>query len=227
MKNKAVVVIMAKQPRPGRTKTRLSPPLTVDEASRLYTVLLLDTIGLVNGLEECDLAIAITPEESRPYFEAITPPGTLLLPVDGIDIGDCLAELLKMLLSLGYDRALALNADGPSLPVEYLQQAVALLDDYDLTLGPGHDGGYYLIGIKRPEPSLFRGIAWSTPKVLVQTLERVRQLGWQHALTPEWYDIDTAADLKRLISDLDSLPAGSLPNTRDFLASSEIPKRLV
>jgi uncharacterized protein len=226
MKNKSVVVIMAKQPQPGRTKTRLSPPLTVDEAARLYEVMLLDTIELVSGLKGCDLAIAITPQEARPYFESITPPGSLLLPVDGVNIGDCLAQSLRRLLSLGYAQALALSADGPSLPIEYLQQAVDLLEENDLTLGPGHDGGYYLIGIKRPEPSLFGGIAWSTPHVLPQTLVRIRQLGWRYALTPQWYDIDTASDLERLISDLESLPPDRLPNTRDFLASSEILKRL-
>jgi rSAM/selenodomain-associated transferase 1 len=226
MKNKSVIVIMAKQPRPGMTKTRLSPPLTVDEAARLYEVLLLDTIQLVSGLKGCDLAIAITPEEARSYFEAIALPGTLLLPVDGVNIGDCLSQSLRSLLSLGYTQALALNADGPSLPVEYLQLAIDLLDEHDLTLGPGHDGGYYLIGVKRPEPALFRGVSWSTPEVLTQTLERVRELGWRYALTPQWYDIDTAADLVRLVNDLDSLPQGSLPNTRAFLASSDVLNRL-
>jgi hypothetical protein len=226
MRNKSVIAIMAKQPQSSRTKTRLSPPLTLEEAARFYEALLFDTIELVRQIRGCDLAIAMTPEEARPYFERSTPSGTVLLPVNGANIGDCLEQALRELLSLGYSRALALNADGPSLPPAYLQAAVDLLDEHDLTLGPGIDGGYYVIGLKRPEPVLFRDIDWSTSKVLNQTLERVRNLGWRYALTRPWYDVDTAPDLLRLITDLDHLPNDRLTHTRAFLAGSDLERRL-
>ena len=180
----AVIIVMAKQPQVGRTKTRLCPPLSWQDAAALYEALLLDTLSLVSALQGIDLAVAITPPESQPYFERIAPAGTLLLPIEGSDIGDCLSQVIKIVLRMGYCKALALNSDGPSLPPEYLQQAIDYLDRYDLVLGPGHDGGYYLVGMRRAASEIFRGIAWSTDKVLSQTLERARALGLQVWLTP-------------------------------------------
>jgi len=217
----AVIIVMAKQPQVGRTKTRLCPPLSWQDAAALYEALLLDTLSLVSALQGIDLAVAITPPESQPYFERIAPAGTLLLPIEGSDIGDCLSQVIKLVLNMGYCKALALNSDGPSLPPEYLQQAVDYLDRYDLVLGPGHDGGYYLVGMRRAASEIFRGIAWSTDKVLSQTLERARALGLQVWLTPEWYDVDTAADLGRLQADVERLPQDRLVFTRRFMARDD------
>jgi uncharacterized protein len=109
----SALIVMAKQPQSGRTKTRLCPPFTHLEAAQFYEALLQDTLALTQEIEEVQLAVAITPTESYAYFERITPPGTLLLPVDGADIGVCLVRAMSPLLELGYERVLALNADGP------------------------------------------------------------------------------------------------------------------
>jgi len=217
---------MAKQPYVGITKTRLSPPLTPDEAAALYEVLLLDTIALVSGQEGCDLALAISPPESRLYFEKIAPIGTILLPVDCTDIGDCLMQALDRLLRMGYYKALALNADGPSLPQEYLKMATDLLDDQDVVFGPARDGGYYLVGMKQLHTGVFDGIAWSTDQVMSQTLNRVKSLGLRLGLTPEWYDVDTALDILSLKAELKTLPEDRLVFTRLFWAGLDLERRL-
>lgn len=222
----AVLVIMAKEPRVGYTKTRLCPPLTQDEAAGLSDAMLRDTIALVADLPATDLAVAVTPAEAHPYFEEITPPGTHLLAVEGLDIGLCLQQALETLLGLGYSKVLALNADGPSLPVAYIQQAVIQLAAQDVVLGPNDDGGYYLIGLKKPAPGLFSGISWSTPQVLAQTLLQAGELGLQVGLLPAWFDVDTAEDLQRLVADLDQLSPEHLVFTRTFLSASDIPQRL-
>jgi rSAM/selenodomain-associated transferase 1 len=211
------LVIMAKQPEGEKTKTRLCPPLQPEQAAAFYEAMLLDSMQLVTILDGCDLAVAITPAGAAAYFKRITPPGALLLPVSGADIGACLAQALGALLGRGYRKVFALNADGPSLPLEYLEQAKRLLDEYDLVIGPAQDGGYYLIGMKELHPELFRGIAWSSERVCSQTLERAQQLALQAALTPEWYDVDTAQDMLRLQNELARLPADRLVNTRRFL----------
>jgi hypothetical protein len=218
MHNPAACVIMAKQPLVGKTKTRLCPALTPQQAADLSEALLLDTITLVSQLPGIDLALAITPPSSKVYFAGITPTGTCLLPVEGENIGACLVQAFEALLGMGYRKALAINADSPSLPAQFILQAVDLLDQADLVLGPGEDGGYYLVGMSRLQPGIFAEIAWSTDRVLVQTLERSRQLGLSTALTPPWYDIDTVAELQRLNKDLRELPADRLSNTRRFLA---------
>lgn len=216
MKN-PVLVIMAKKPQVGDTKTRLCPPLNHQQAAELYEGLLLDTITLGAALEGIDLAIAVTPAETVAYFERVTPTGTLLLPVEGLDIGECLAGVMGRLLDMGYPEVLALNADGPSLPSEYLIDAVFCLKNHDVVLGPCEDGGYYLVGLKHFHPQIFEGIEWSTPRVLPQTLKRTRELGLTTALLPTWYDIDSAADLERMRAELDHLPPDQLIHTRNVL----------
>lgn len=215
--NETALIIMAKEPKVGSTKTRLCPPLTLSESAKLYEALLLDTIDLVSTLEEIDLAIAVTPPESTPYFKEIAPDDTNLVPVDCEDIGQCLNKVLDHLLQMGYQNALALNSDGPSLPIEYIHQAVIRLDGHDLVFGPSEDGGYYLIGLKEMSDSIFTGIDWSTSRVLTQTLEKCDKLGLQVDLLPPWYDIDTAADIERLREELITLPKLALVNTRSLL----------
>jgi rSAM/selenodomain-associated transferase 1 len=162
------------------------------------------------------MAIAVTPPEAVDAFRHFSPPGTVLVPVSGADIGVCLNQALNHLLAEGYPRAIALNADGPSLPAAYLRQAFAGLDSADVVLGPNDDGGYYLIGLARLYPELFQDIEWSTERVTAQTLARAEALGLSVALLPPWYDVDTAADLDRLRTDLAELPADALPHTRRF-----------
>jgi len=218
MTGEPVLVIMAKQPAVGQTKTRLCPPLTPTEAAALYEALLRDTIGLVAGLEGIRLAIAITPPEATDTFRRVSPPDAILLPVAGADIGECLNQALGRLLAAGHSLAIALNSDGPTLPAAYLRQAIARLDGADVVLGPSEDGGYYLIGLKQLRPELFREIEWSSERVTAQTLARAEAMGLSVALLPPWYDVDTAADLDRLWAELAALPAGALLHTRRFFA---------
>jgi len=212
-----VCVVMAKQPQVGWTKTRLSPPLTLEQAAILYEALLRDTIALVSSLP-LTLALAISPPNSHAYFSSITPPHTLLLPIEGKDVGACLTQAFQCLLGRGWRKVIALNADGPSLPPDYLLQAVKLLGEREMVLGPAQDGGYYLVGMQRPHLGIFQGIAWSTEQVFTQTLERAEALGLSVGVTSAWYDVDTSADLQQLQNDLNSLPSDRLVHTRKFFA---------
>ena len=226
-----VVVIMAKQPAVGRTKTRLCPPLAPGEAAALYEAMLWDTIELIAGLEGVQLAVAVTPPEAANSLFAQKGKrsdiliaqerqrnSAIVLPVAGADIGECLDRALSHLLAAGHSRAIALNSDGPTLPAACLRQAIVQLDNADVVLGPSEDGGYCLIGLKQPRPELFRDIEWSTERVTAQTLAIAESLGLSVALLPPWYDVDTGADLDRLERELAALPAQSLPHTRRFFA---------
>lgn len=215
-----VLVIMAKLPAVERTKTRLCPPLSPAGAAALYEAMLRDTIELVAGLEGVQLAIAVTPPEAIGDFQRISPLDTMLLPVAGADIGDCLSQVLERLLAAGYSRAIAVNSDGPTLPIDHLREAVRRLAEaeVDVVLGPSEDGGYYLIGLNQHRPALFQEIEWSTKRVLAQTLTRAEVMRLNVVLLPPWYDVDTPADLDRLRSELATLPAEALPHTRRFFA---------
>jgi rSAM/selenodomain-associated transferase 1 len=215
--NSTALIIMAKEPKIGSTKTRLCPPLKFKEAAKLYEVLLWDTIKMTTQIKGIDIAIAVTPPEATEYFKGITSSETHLIPVTCAAIGECLSFALGQLLSMGYSRVMALNSDGPTLPPAYIQQAVERLGQNDLVLGPAEDGGYYLIGVKKKHDSLLTGISWSTSEVLSQTLVKANQLGLTVSLIPPWYDVDTAKDIQRLCNELETLPLDTLINTRQFL----------
>ncbi len=192
-------------------------PSTLEQAAILYEALLRDTIALVSSLP-VTLALVISPPRSPHYFSRITPPHTLLLPIEGKDIGACLSQAFQFLLGTGWRKVFALNADGPSLPPDHFLQAVKLLGDSEIVLGPAQDGGYYLVGMQRPHLGIFQGIAWSTGQVFAQTLERAEALGLSVGVTSEWYDVDAIADLRQLQNDLTSLPSDRLIHTRKLFA---------
>ena len=211
-----VLIVVAKEPVPELTKTRLCPPFSPGQAADFYRCLMLDTLALAGRLHVADRVLAYTPAGARSLFEDLAPDGFTLVPQRGADLGERLANALAHHFELGYRRVVIMNSDGPTLPLAYLGEAFAALDGVDVTLGPGHDGGYYLIGMKALHASLFQGIAWSTESVVTQTLELCNSLGLAVHELPVWYDVDVEADLSRLFSDAVRDPALA-PCTLAFL----------
>ena len=219
-----ILVVMAKEPIVGSTKTRLCPPLSMEQAAHLYEALLLDTLDLCSQLEGIDLAIAVTPPESTDYFHRIKPQNALILPVACEDIGACLKVVLGELLKEGYPKILALNSDGPTLPAENIYKAIDLLEESELVFGPGEDGGYYLIGVTKLHETIFNNIDWSTSKVLAQSLAQAKAANLRHRLLPHWYDVDTAEDLHRLEEEIYRISPERLIHTRRYLLGSRAMK---
>jgi rSAM/selenodomain-associated transferase 1 len=211
------VAIMAKAPHAGQVKTRLCPPLSPDEAAALYRCFLLDKIEQVRMLERVSPVVAFTPKDSREIFGTLAPDFSLL-PQRGPDLGDRLAEILERLLASGHQGAVAIDSDTPTLPVTLLQQAVDLLaaPGADVVLGPTEDGGYYLIGLRAPQPELFVEMPWSTPDVLPETRNRARRRGLRLVQLQPWYDVDTPEDLDRLRAELARFNEPGAPHTRRF-----------
>ncbi|OGB93002.1 MAG: hypothetical protein A2Z31_07850, partial [candidate division NC10 bacterium RBG_16_65_8] len=194
--------VMAKDPRAGQVKTRLCPPLTPETAARLYRCFLSDVLDLVAGVPEVDPVVAFSPPEAHGEFARLAPGRFRLVPQAGADLGARLENTFRVLFQQGYERVAAVSTDSPDLPAEYLRDAFARLDEAPVVLGPCPDGGYYLIGLSRLIPALFRDMPWSTERVMPETELRARQAGATVALLPEWHDVDTAADLDRLMRDL-------------------------
>ena len=217
MRHANALLVIAKQPAPGQTKTRLTPPLTAEQAAGLYECFLADTLDLVRRVPGTDRVILYLPADAQAHFATLAPDFELLLQ-QGAGLGERLDDALASCLRRGYERVAIMNSDSPTLPLTYLARAFeALADGADVTLGPSADGGYYLIGVKQPTPRLLREVRMSTPTVLADTLALAAEEGLRVELLPAWYDVDEAADLVRLAGDLAAAPPEVAPRTRAFL----------
>jgi hypothetical protein len=194
------LAVMAKAPVAGAVKTRLCPPLRPDEAATLARCFLEDRVEQVAALPAADPVVAYAPAGRGREVCALLPAGVRLLPQAAGDLGVRLDALLSGLLAEGYAGAIALGTDTPTLPTAYVEQACAALaaPDGDVVLGPSEDGGYYLIGLRRPAPALFDAMRWSTATVCAETLARARAAGRRVRLLPRWFDVDRPPDLARL-----------------------------
>ncbi len=200
---RSILVMVAKEPVPARVKTRLCPPLNPRLAAELYGLFIQDMVEEMSKIRSyVELAVAYTPEGARASFESMLRCGVAFLPQQGQDLGERLHNIFKRLFGGGYDQVYVVNSDSPDLPRELMENSFRLLAETktELVLGPCQDGGYYLIGLKRPIPELFQGIPWSTDQVLEKTLEQARLLGLSFSLLEPWYDIDTHDDLMEFLA---------------------------
>jgi rSAM/selenodomain-associated transferase 1 len=217
---------MAKAPRPGKVKTRLSPPLTPEQSSALNICFIRDTTENIHQVTQAALCaglIAYTPVGDEAAFDGLLPAGFRLVAQRGEGFGERLYHVSEDLFSCGFGAVCLIDSDSPTMPQGALLQAVESLSRPGdrMVLGGSDDGGYYLIGIKHPHRRLFEQIDWSTERVFVQTLERAREISLAAELLPGWYDVDDGATLERLRVELAS-PAGAgydARHTRAFLQS--------
>jgi rSAM/selenodomain-associated transferase 1 len=198
---------MAKAPRPGKVKTRLSPPLTPEQASALNICFIRDTTENIRQVTEAGHSagvVAYTPVGEEAAFDGLLPRDFQLIAQRGDGFGERLLHASRDLFACGFSAVCLIDSDSPTMPQGALLQAVeALLRAGDrMVLGRSDDGGYYLLGIKRLHHRLFEQIDWSTERVSAQTLERAREIGLQVELLPTWYDVDDAATLERLRQEL-------------------------
>lgn len=191
------LAVFARPPVEGEVKTRLSPALPPALARDLYAAMLDDTLAAA-AAARCDERFVFWAADPARAPVAL-PPGTSERRQAEGDLGARLAAAFGLLLDAPGHEAVIVGADCPDLRAGYLDQAFAALAAADLALGPAADGGYGLIGLRRPAPALFEGIAWSTPEVLEQTLARAAGAKLEVATLPALDDIDTPADLARWI----------------------------
>ncbi len=233
---RCALAVMAKAPRPGKVKTRLSPPLTLAQTAALNVCFLMDTTENLAALAltlPCAGLISYTPVGEEALFEGILPPAFALVAQRGDGFGERLHAAAEDILGCGYFAVCLIDSDSPTVPADAYAQAVAELAKPGdrIVLGPSHDGGYYLIGLKRAHRELFERISWSTAAVCAETIERVRAAGLELVLLPTWYDVDDAATLDILSNELlGGIPpafaqsAGYVaPHTREFLSELDSP----
>jgi rSAM/selenodomain-associated transferase 1 len=225
--NCCALAVMAKAPRPGKVKTRLSPPLTPEQSSALNICFIKDTtenIHQVTKAADSAGVVAYTPVGDEAAFEGLLPPGFQLLGQRGESFGERLLYVCEDLFSCGFSAVCLIDSDSPTMPQQALLQAVESLsrEGDRMVIGGSDDGGYYLIGVKRVHPQLFERVDWSTDRVCAQTLERAGEIALETELLPAWYDVDDAATLERLRLELTAgvTEGYDAKHTRAYLAAS-------
>lgn len=190
-----ILGIFAKEPVPGQVKTRLTPPLSQDQAAELYQVALLETVEIMAG-GDFDLAICYAGDEN--YFRR-TFPGITLVEQSGDELGVRMSNALQQFFRQGYRQAALIGSDSPDLSLEQVEQAFAALDRQQLVMAPAHDGGYVLIGESCHSPQLFENIPWSSPEVLSRTRQIAEAAGIDYRLLSAWDDLDDLDALRRFL----------------------------
>jgi hypothetical protein len=229
----AAVAIVCKTPGIGGGKSRLRPLLGVEAVAGLSACFIRDVAAAIEavppGLGRRCYAI-YSPAGSEDALRPLLPADWRLVFEQAPTIGDVLHAALSRFLADGHDAAIAINADSPTLPTAVVEQAIAALraPGDRVVFGPASDGGYYLVGIKRPHARLFEDIVWSTPTVLMRSRERAAEIGLPVSLLPMWYDVDDAETFALLEAELagrtppfatPGLRGGPAPHTRRMLAA--------
>ncbi len=202
----ARLLIFAKAPVPGRVKTRLARQLGTRGAAALYQKLLRQTLRIAREARLCPIELWCAPDARHGFFVTCRREyGVRLRRQCGGALGQRMNHALNQTLAAGHP-AVLIGGDCASVGEVELRTAFGLLAaGHEAVLGPAADGGYVLIGLNRPGPALFQGIAWSTPTVLAATRRRLRRAGMNWVELPAGWDVDTPAELRRLRRS--SLPA--------------------
>ena len=173
-------------------KTRLIPVLRAAEAAELYEALLLDTVEVA---ESCaGVVVAFTPSGGRRVIERLLGRHRRYLPQGPGDLGERIARVFEVLGGKGQP-VLVVGSDCPGMTASRIRAAAERLGRADVVLGPTLDGGYYLIGLRKPRPELFRDIPWSTAAVFETTRSRAQEAGLRVELLEAARDLDTPEDL--------------------------------
>lgn len=200
-----VLAVMMKAPRPGRVKTRLGPVYSADRILELYRALVEDTIALARGMRV--RTVAVCPAADEAELCAWLPRGVEVMPQNGDGLASGLHSTFDQLCDDSRTRVIAFNADSPHLAAGVLDAAFAALAIHDIVVGPCDDGGYYLVGAKRPYDGLFDATTMGRESACAALLAEADRRGLRVALSAEHYDVDVPDDLLRLADDLTREPS--------------------
>jgi rSAM/selenodomain-associated transferase 1 len=184
-----LVVLFARNPVPGRVKTRLG--MSPDRASALHEAFVRDALHTIATLDGVDTELS-TDEPCAAWPDwtgrrSVQPAGSL---------GDRVYAAIKRALDEGRNKVMVLGSDSPGLPATHISEL--LRSSADIALGPADDGGYYAIACRRADSRMFEGVRWSSDSALTDTVRAAEACGLSVEIGPQWFDVDTPVDLERL-----------------------------
>lgn len=214
-----VLVIMAKAPRPGSVKTRLTPSLPPEDVTSFYRCLLGDTLALARSLEDVEVAIMCPDSDINELAQLADEISVVGQKGKGLAAG--LTSVFAHFAESHQRRTIAFDSDSPHLPRSVLEEAFEMLAAHDLVVGPTRDGGYYLVGARASHPALFEADGMGTGGALEKLLSRARDLKLSVGFAAPFYDIDVVDDLTRLAEELRLAPSKA-PRTAEWLKQREL-----
>ena len=196
---KGTILVFARAPVPGSTKTRLIPALGAEAAAHLHAYLIDRTLSLLMAIDNVNVTLWCMPSPDDPFFLSCAERyGVGLSAQHGDSIGSSMHHAFgKALESAPW--AIVVGTDCPELQTDDVQQAIETMrSGMDAVAGPAYDGGYYLLGLRQAPPRLFENIPWGTEQVWVMTQDRLRTLGWSWATIARRHDLVRPEDLEYL-----------------------------
>ena len=194
---KRAIICFTRVPRPGQTKTRLLPILTPMQCVGLHRAFLMDLSALYETID-ADLFVAYAPDPAPDDLRQVFPKAKAFFPQEGDDLGEKMLHAIHTVLAFGYDACCLTGSDLPLLTAEHLHSGFCALEQADVTLGPTSDGGYYLVGMKRPCPEVFANQQYGGSTVWESTLAAIKNTGYTFAPALACDDVDTPEDLRQL-----------------------------
>ncbi|MCG6156109.1 TIGR04282 family arsenosugar biosynthesis glycosyltransferase [Rubinisphaera margarita] len=219
--------IFLKRPTPGKVKSRLGAAVGNERAAELYACFVADILDRFGSLaSKTILAHSPAGDRVNDWLHSTNLESAELWSQPETNLGQRLASFFEHAFSDGITRrTVVIGTDSPTLPREYLTEAFDLLTSTDCVVGPSADGGYYLLGLRRPHSPLFEGVNWSSPDVLQQTTARIFESGLTMKTLPLWYDVDESDNLRMLRGHLSALALSGqtdLPQrTRAWIAACD------
>lgn len=194
-----MILLFAKYPVPGQVKTRLIPVLGADRAARLHRRM---TETALDKVRTSGLRIAVCASGApRRRFRAWLGDGVRYQRQCHGDLGRRMEQAFAKAFRQGEIKVIAIGTDVPGLTPELLREAADALDSADVVIGPATDGGYYLIGMRKPHSALFQDIAWGTGRVLQQTRKALVASGLRCRELAPLSDVDRPKDLDGVADD--------------------------
>jgi len=195
---KRCLIIFAREPKKGQVKSRLAKSISQEKALDLYKAFLKDTLNLAKKAR-CDQKIlAYASNNSCPYLRTLGR-GFSFHRQKGRTLGHRMLEAITFSLNnFSPCQTIIIGTDSPHLPASLIRRSFAALKRADVVLGPCEDGGFYLVGMRKVESGIFKGVVWSSSSVLKRTLQNAKRLGLKTELLEPLFDIDTQEDLKKL-----------------------------
>lgn len=191
-----ILIVFVKYPEPGKVKTRIAQELGAHRAAELYSQMAKRIIRKVWRPDAYRAVIYFDPPEREEDVRA-------WLGIDNVSyepqspgtIGDKMSNAFERVFSEGAEKAVLIGTDVPEITADVVSTACSMLNDTDVVLGPSYDGGYYLIGLRKFEPVLFRDIDWGTNTVFNRTLNRIIEKNLSHKSLDTLKDVDMAEDI--------------------------------